>query len=258
MPAKLTLSVACYLLCAGQVNGGTQLDPRLEQLLRGWEARTQNMTSLRCEFRRRVRQQAYPDDIEEYGRAVYVKPNRGRMDLYRRVRDNKGREKLQRSEIYICDGNVIHQYVFETKEYIRHILPGKTAGEDAARTALPFLFGISAREIRQRFQLRLYKETDEYAWIQILPRYEEDKRDFSEVKLVLSKKTFLPRAVLVKEPIGDQYLYDITTLEINPTPPVSERDLQPLRPPRDWQVYISRMDRNRRSGVRAPGVQQPR
>ncbi len=219
----------------------------LDALLRGWEKRTAEMRSLRCEFRRKIRQQAYPDVIEEYGRAVYIRPNRGRMDLWR-VQQRNGKRELVRSEIFICDGRNIHQYVFDAKEYIRHVLPPSEAGEQAARSALPFLFGMTAREARRRFDLRLYKESEKYAWLEIRPRAEQDKRQFRLVKVVLNKETYLPQAVLVVEPVGDQYLYEITRIEVNPEPPVSEEVVQPLRPPRDWQVYVNRLDQPAQAG----------
>lgn len=240
-----------YLLCgvllwlAGQSpvqDAPADPEERLNYLLQRWEQRTQSMRTLRCEFRRRVRQQAYPDVIEEYGRAVYIRPNRGRMDLWRVSRDENGKQQLTRSEILICDGRIIHQYVFEAKEYIRHILPDEESGEQAARSALPFLFGMTAQEVRSRFQLRLYKEDGNYAWIEIRPKLPSDRREFSMVKVVLNKSSFLPQAVLVVEPVGDQYLYEISRIEINPQPPVDEQSVQPLRPPRDWQVYVNRLD----------------
>jgi TIGR03009 family protein len=214
----------------------------LPALLQGWEQRTQAMKSLRCEFRRRIKQQAYPEEHTELGRAVYVRPNRGRMDLWRLEKDAQGNLKPVRTEIYICEGNIIHQYLFETKEYIRHVLPNEKDGENSARTALPFLFGMTASEATRRFELKIFQENETYAWIEAIPRWESDRQNFSKVKLVLNKRTFLPEAVLVIEPVGDQYLYEITKIEVNPTPPIQPQELQPLQPPRDWQLYVNRLD----------------
>lgn len=237
----LLLSIATSAPLAAQVSPSQE---RLDILLRNWEERTRDMRVLRCEFRRRVRQQAYPDVIEEYGRAIYVRPNKGRMDLWRVKHDENGKQQLVRSEIFVCDGRVIHQYVFDAKEYIRHILPDEKTGEQAARSALPFLFGMTAQEVRERFTLNLYKEDDEHAWIEIRPRTPQDQKEFSVVRVVLSKSNYLPQAVLIVEPIGDQYLYEISKIEINPADGIDEQAVQPLRPPRDWQVYVNRLDEN--------------
>jgi TIGR03009 family protein len=213
------------------------IDPRLEALLRGWESRTKSITNLRCEFTRYTLEQAFPVERVEYGRASYIRPDKGHLDLWK----TPERKKEDYTEIFICDGQAIHQYTFRTKEYIQHLLPASQQGENIMQGTLPFLFGLGPAEAKSRFAIRLEKEDTDWAWIEVLPRFEEDRQNFRVVKVVLNKTTFLPGAMLVVEPIGNQYKYEITRIEPNPKPAVSAADVQRLQPPKGWQQSVNRL-----------------
>lgn len=210
---------------------------RIDALLRGWEQRTQGVSDLRCEFVRRTLEQAFPVERVEYGRAAYIRPDRGRLDLWR----TPERRKEDYAEIFICDGEAIHQYVFKTKEYVKHVLPPSQRGQNIVQGTLPFLFGLNSAEAKSRFGLRMEQEDKDWAWIEITPRTPEDRQNFRLVKIVLNKATYLPGAILVVEPIGNQYKYEITLMEPNPKPPVPPKEVQPLRAPQDWQEFVNRM-----------------
>ncbi len=200
-------------------------DARLDQLLQGWEKKSTAVRDVECEFRRITRDRLFKTEEIEYGKAVGIKPYLGRLDLKN--------EKKQFTQIFIYTGKRIHNYNFESKQEIIHVLPD--ADPDSNKSlpgALGFLYGMSAAEAKSRFKLTLVREFPKnginYAEIHAEPRTQADQQEFKTAQIAIDTKTFLPKELRTFESNGNEQHWIFDRLETNLNPPVSAADLQPF------------------------------
>jgi TIGR03009 family protein len=212
---------------------------RLDDLLRAWENQSKSTRDLQCEFQLTTIDGVLKTETVEYGKASGMKPYFGRLDLL----DENGKF----TRIFISTGKAIHQYEFKTKQEIVHVLPEPVGvvGGNNMPGPLGFVFGMTAADAKRRFNIALAKEYakdgGEYAELDITPRTQADQQEFKRARMVLNKKTNLPKEILVTEPGGNQQHWVFTQLQTNVSPPISAKDLAPLSPPKDWKRTENRL-----------------
>ena len=210
---------------SGKSGSGPNTDPKMEELLRGWETKSRNVRDVECEFRRITKDKLFKTEELEYGKASGIKPYQGRLDLL----DENGKF----TQIFIFSGRRLHQYDFKNKQEIIHVLPEMDA---AAGQSLPgplgFVYGMKASEAKSRFDMKLIRQFSkdgvDYAEIVATPKTQADQQDFKSAQLVLDKQTYLPRELRVIEPNGNEQHWIFDRLETNLNPPVSAKDLAPF------------------------------
>jgi TIGR03009 family protein len=181
------------------------LDPAnnpLDALLMRWEQEMTLITSLDAELTRTTDDKTFGTMDIYLGKAKYLKPNLAMLEM--RKKDNP-----QMFEKYVCTGTYLYEYVPRDKEIRVHEMPPPKPGQVADDNFLSFLFGMKAEEAKRRYDLKLVKEDAYYLYVEILPRTPADKVDFQRARLVLNKKTFLPRQLAFEQPNGNQILWDI-------------------------------------------------
>lgn len=255
MRVRMCLVAAVVLACLSAVAAppGSPAAPdqrHLDQLLRQWEQHTRSIRDVFCEFKVETLDAVFREHRTEYGRAWGLKPYYGRLDL----RDQKGNWR-----IFISTGKAVHQYESRTKQEIVHVLPTGSGKDKMLPGGLSFIFGMTAAEAKRRFDLHLYKETDQYAWIRALPRTELDRRDFVKAELVFSKKTYLPQQIKIVEPNRNQQIWMFTRLETNVNPPITKDKLAPLKVPveKGWKTIVNRWDQTAMAPAGRPASRPP-
>ncbi|MFO1021765.1 MAG: hypothetical protein U0903_13855 [Planctomycetales bacterium] len=63
-----------------------------------------------------------------------------------------------------------------------------------------YLLGISEKDLKERFNVSLVKQTPNQIHLSLLPRHERDKCNFSEVQLMLNKKDYTLAAIRMIDP----------------------------------------------------------
>lgn len=63
-----------------------------------------------------------------------------------------------------------------------------------------YLLGISEKDLKERFNVSLVKQTPNQIHLSLLPRHERDKCNFSEVQLMLNKKDYTLAALRMIDP----------------------------------------------------------
>lgn len=59
----------------------------------------------------------------------------------------------------------------------------------------PYVFGIPADELKERFKVSLIKQTDKQIHVRLLPRRERDQASFAEVNLLLDSNNYVTKAI---------------------------------------------------------------
>ena len=159
------------------------------------------------------------------GEARYLKPNLAALRLIQK-------EDPKIYELVISTGNFVYEYRPEFKRLVVHEVDPRNGNFD--NNLLSFLFGMTAAEAKARYELTLSKENADYIYIDILPRHEADKREFTRAQIVFFAATTLPRRLWFEKPNGDQVTWDLpemdTKVRLAPT------DFRPPQAPPGWET----------------------
>jgi TIGR03009 family protein len=203
---------------------------RLDALLMTWEQKMTAVQTILAQVTRTSVDKTF-QVVEVYqGTAKYMKPNLAMLDMKK-----KGKEEV--FEKYICTGTFLYEYAPQDKEIRVHELPSPKPGQVSEDSFLSFLFGMRAEEAKRRYDLRLVKGPPEDQWyyyVEISPRYDQDKQDFKRARLVLMASTFLPRELWFEQPNGNEVKWDIPKIESGVQ--LNRTDFTSPQAPPGWQV----------------------
>ena len=110
----------------------------------------------------------------------------------------------QMAERWICNGSSIFEYNFQKKQLIEHRLPPDVKGTAISNSPLPFLFGVKADKLRQRYFLRVVTPNgvQDQVWLETYPRYQADAANFRKATLILTLGDMQPSAIEIVLPNG--------------------------------------------------------
>jgi TIGR03009 family protein len=224
---------------------------KLGEVLWQWEKAMTGMQSMIIYCTRTTNDKTF-GTVEEYqGLAKLLKSNqaslscRGSLEMFKMA---KGQAVAGVFEKYVCTGNFLYEYAPASKVIRVHEMALKE-GQVADDNFFGFLFGMKALEVKQRYQMVYVpaKDNDVYHYVRILPKSPADKAEFSEARLVLSAKTFLPRQLWFQHPNGTEVTWDlpkvVANAELRPTDfgqPGLPAGWQFVRVPRDPQARLYR------------------
>jgi len=197
---------------------------QVEQVLRQWERRNQEIKTFDCRFKRwsyNVTTVAEPNRPNaprvELGVIKYAAPDRGLFRIEQTEQD--GREvpvEEAFAQHWICDGKSIFEFSPAKKQVIEHKLPAELQGKAIADGPLPFLFGADADKLKQRYFLRLLPppgNAPDQICIEAYPRHPREVANFHHAQLILKKEGMTPFGLMLVEPNGKDYktyqFYDI-------------------------------------------------
>jgi TIGR03009 family protein len=189
--------------------GAAVLDPahnRLDAVLIEWEQHMKRVETLSAQCTRTTVDKVLKDTEVFEGTAQYIKPDLFTVEM-------KQKSKPERFEKWICTGTFLYEFLPQDKLLRVHELPRSKSGQLPQDSFLPFLKGMKADEARARYDLTLKKEDQWWIYVQITPRFPEDKADFQSARLVLSSQTFLPRELRFTQPNGNEVIWDIPKIQ---------------------------------------------
>src|SRR5262249_36595919 len=132
------------------------------------------------------------------GQAKYLKPSFASLEL-RKKGSPEQFEKL------IINGQEIYTDAPDSKQIRLHKLAPPKAGQVAEDNVLSLVFGMKADDAKKRYLLTLVPGPANDTWyyyIEIVPRNEADKADFTRARLVLTRNNYLPRQLWFQHPNG--------------------------------------------------------
>lgn len=204
----------------------------IDQLLKVWEEKTAGIDRFSADFTRWEYDSHAPGVAElakrlgrsdihiAAGKGVirFQKPDKGlfRTDKYYKSTGNAGangdvelmEDKQNFGEYVICDGKNVWDYDRKEKICTRLELPPEMQGLGIMNSPLPFLFGVRAEEIKERYWVRAIPPgnqpngqpyTDRYA-VEAYPKYPVDAVNYHHVQIVLDREQFLPFAMILYMP----------------------------------------------------------
>lgn len=193
-----------------------QLPAALEKILQNWENQSAKIEKLEGKHIRREYDDVFQVEKKSEGRFYYEQPDKGRidiagMDIPAGAKSDKPNAKGDfydlkpgQDERWICDGKRIFSIDEKEKKYEVYPIPLERRGVNIMEGPLPFLFGMPAKVAKQRYYLKLLVNTPEQIIIAAKPRRRADAANYREAKIKLDPKTYLPAAVQLIHPSGDQ------------------------------------------------------
>ena len=201
---------------------------RLDRVLKEWQRRSDERTSLDVRFVLRDRSPDCEDEVFT-GRVVLLPGRRALVETKR-----EGQDKAARTQRLIWANDAFHQLLPERKEHIVWPIAADRQGRLPAALALPFLWRVSPDALKARYQVALVKEDPESWILSFAPLPKGGSPSFSKALLQLDRTTCLPRRYLLIGPDGrDTKDYRVTEVQSNR--PIPE---EVLRVPDDegWRV----------------------
>jgi TIGR03009 family protein len=181
-------------------------DQKLEAHLAGWEKRMQDLSSFRFDLALERNDPAagiFKGKSNFTGSVLCMKPNLARLRL-----DNAADPKD--FEAYICNGKSVYAYNGLQKTITEHNLPDSKTNPGAGtdNLILDFVSGMKAKDLKDRFELALVKESADYIYLEIQPRLGKDKQEFKHLRLALyhpnhAQVAYLPAAILMVRANGE-------------------------------------------------------
>lgn len=182
----------------------------LDQVLAAWEHKTDAIKMYKCEF---TRYQFDPGlhPTAHYSQAVgtlkFMEPDKGEYRV-EKVESIASQDPVSyrvdprrpEGEHWICDGEWIHIQDHNEKKATRIQLPPGQRGTGISRSPLPFLFGVNAAEIKQRYWVRpLFPEgvPANQLWLEVFPKRADDAGNYSRVQIILDRSDTLPMGLIV-------------------------------------------------------------
>jgi len=197
------------------------LSPRelaaLDNLLTDWEKRNKEIHVLESKFYRwkydTVFGNGHPPPEE--GILKFAAPDKGLMKI--EAKDPK------KSEQWLCDGKSIFQFDYTEKLVTEFVMPLELQGKGIGDGPLPFVFGIEAQKLKQRYFMRIITppNVQNEVLLEAFPRYQQQATEFSRVQVILQiagpTKSLLPYAIQMFSPNGkDRTVYQLQDPTINP------------------------------------------
>lgn len=200
----------------------------LDKLLAYWEYSTKDIERLSCTFRKfeynsnanfvqQLAQQTSTPITSIHtsassGVVKFSKPDKGMYKIDEMVvlsgkLDSKNQiERIRPANVmgehWICDGNTVHNYDHAEKVVTRYSIPSNMQGVGILESPMPFLLGVEANKLKERYWLRPKGGTKQqdgtvlYA-IEAYPKTQQDAVNYSHVLVYLDSKEFLPLHLIV-------------------------------------------------------------
>ncbi len=223
----------------------------LNFVLGNWEQAMTKLDGFAVTCRRSTADKTF-GGVEVYeGSAKYLKGGAGQTS--RALLEMVNKKDPSKYEKFLYTGTFLYEYVPATKVLRIHEVPPPKSGQFGVEdNIVALLFGMKADDAKRRYQMTWVADTKDnnkyYHYLQILPRTPADKADFTEARLVLTSKDFLPRQVWYHQPNGNEITWDFESLKKNQEAAIPASAFAPPQQlPPGW-----RLDR-----VPPPGTIQP-
>lgn len=190
-------------------------DPKLDAHLDAWEKRMVDVKNIRTEITLKRTDVVFKKEREYTGVVLCMKPNFAVLRL-----DYAGDPTKADYEAYICDGKAVYIYSGKDKVITKVKLPQGQAGVD--NPMLDFLAGMKAKDVKERYDVTLFKTDEHYIYMDIKPLRPADQREFQHLRLALygpgqatAKFAYLPAQVYMLKPNNDTEMWKFTNPQLD-------------------------------------------
>lgn len=192
-----------------------QADPKLDGHLAQWEKKMGGVSNFRTVIELTRTEDTFKTKTNFTGVVLFMKPNFAVLRL-----DNADPKQKGDYEAYQSDGKNL--YVFDgPKKTVTRVKLQQNQGAD--NVMLDFLGGMKAKDVKARFDVKLFQEDNNYVYLDIKPLQPADQREFKQIRMALYKETpatakwaYLPAQVFLLKPNRDteEWKFSETQLDI--------------------------------------------
>ena len=201
-----------------------QLSPQqqtaLDNLLNDWEKRNKQINLLESKFYRWKYDSVFgpsnsPPPKPDDGELKFAAPDKAWMKI-------EAKNPAQ-SEQWLCDGKSVFQWDYKQNVVMEWMLPPDMQGKGIGDGPLPFVFGIEAQKLKQRYYMQIITppNVQNEVWLEAFPRFQHDAANYSKVQVILqivgATRTLFPYAIQIYAPNEkDRTVYQLQEPKINP------------------------------------------
>ncbi len=204
----------------------------LAEVLAEWEKAASRIDRLDCQFSRFKYDRTFEVEwrgkgslaLERTGRATYriepepIKP--GAVGNKRGADGATYKLKSDEPDRWHWTGKSVIRVNEKTRTFEELVLPGNAFSQ--LPLPRPFLLGMPAAELKDRFQIELKKETDTEVWLEFVPRLAKDQANLTKAILILSKDQYRPKALKMLDPVGAETVHVFKDVQVNRRGPVDD------------------------------------
>ena len=155
----------------------------LENLLTDWERRNREIHVLQSKFFRWKYDAVFgnanqPPPYDE-GELKFAAPDKAWMKID--AKDPK------QSEQWLCDGKSVFFWDYRNSVVTEYIMPPEMQGKGIGDGPLPFVFGIEAQKLKQRYFMRIITppNVQNEVWLEAYPKWQADAANYRKVEVIL-------------------------------------------------------------------------
>jgi TIGR03009 family protein len=214
-----------------------KLDPDknpLDAVLIQWETAMSSISTLHTKMVRTSVDKTLGGVVVCEGEAKFLKPNKASYWL-------QNSKKPQEFERMLFNAQFVYRWEPGEKEIHRYELPKAQQAQVNDDNVVSFMFGMKAAQAKARYKMDLSNTDASYYYIDVYPVAVADKSEFSRARLVLVKKTGLPRQLWFEQPNQNETTYDFTQMKTNIPVGAGKDQLDPREfeqptPPAGWKL----------------------
>ncbi len=233
---------------------------RLDGYLQRWEQEMRKVQTLAAALQRTDTDKTFGTKTTFVGTAQYMKSGTGPTSLNLAALELKQQGKSEVADKFICTGTYLYKFEVAQKEIRAYKMPKPQPGQVADESFLGFLFGMRAEVAKRRYNLSFSKAPDApngenqyYIYVDVTPRFPDDKAEFARARLVLNKDNFLPRQLWFEHPNGSETVWDIPRIQAGLTLDRRLFDAPKIVPGSGWKL-VPMPESGSGAGAAAPGV----
>ncbi len=194
------------------------------------------LDSFVAQVRRTVIDKTFQTSEVYDGMVKYLKPDMSVLEMHKK-------DKPQVMEKFLRAGPLLYFYYPEEKKIVVNEMAGVNAlppgfggllRQIFAVGSLPFSFVLEAEETKKHYDCTLLKMDGWYIYIEFTPRTPASKSQFQKARLVLNKKSYLPRELWLEQPNGNEIKWDIPKIEVNV--PLPREAFTKPKVPEGWKL----------------------
>ncbi len=211
----------------------------LDSLLADWETRNKQIRVLESKvYRWRYGSRTLPPPPDE-GELKFAAPHKAWMMVA--AKDQK------QSEQWLCDAKSIFQWDFATKTVHESVVPLELLGKCADECPVPFVFGVEAKKLKQRYFMRIITPPNVRfeVWLEAYPKFARDAARYKKVNVILQlvgPQTVFATAIEIYLPNGmERVVYELKDPKINPEGVLSklfDKDWTKPSIPAGWSTTV--------------------
>ncbi len=261
----------------------------LDKVLTIWETNTAKIQRYQCNFRRWIYDPAQNtgNDAAAKGEGAirFMQPDKGlfRVDKieFFAGRDDKQtaiyreNERQKLGEYWLCDGEYVHILDRNDKKCLKVQLPPEMRGNQIHLSPLPFLFGVKAKEIKERYWVRPIAPPagSRDVVLETYPKRPDDAGNYSRVQITLDSTDVLPKGLVVflpnfrpEAPHREVYEFTDRDKDWNMLDQMKDKlfreEFIPKTLPKDWEIVVEpylapQQSQGQPLATQQPDIQQP-